>query len=113
MKLVKAVIRPEKLGEVRGSLEEIGCCKGIMIYDIIGNGNQKGIAQVWRGERYQIDLLPKVALEIVVRDQDVPAVTQAIIKVCRSGGIGDGKIFVLPVEEVIRIRSGETGESAL
>jgi nitrogen regulatory protein P-II 1 len=113
MKQVKAVIRPEKVGELRESLEKAGCYKGIMITDVVGNGTQKGISQVWRGERYQMDLIPKVAVDLVIHDDEVAVVKKAIIDVCRSGEIGDGKIFVYPVEEVIRIRTGEEGDAAL
>lgn len=113
MKQVKAVIRPEKLNDVRAALERAGVCKGIMITDIIGSGNQKGIQQVWRGEKYVLDLIPKVMLDLVVRDQDVPVVKKTILESAPIGEYGDGKIFVYPVEEVIRIRTGEEGEKAL
>lgn len=113
MKHVKAVIRPEKLNDVRDCLEKAGCYKGIMITDIVGNGIQKGITQVWRGERYQVDLLPKVMIDMVVKDEDVPIIKAVLLKCAKTGEFGDGKIFVYPVEEVIRIRTGEEGEAAL
>ena len=113
MKHIKAVIRPEKLDEVRAALEKIDCYKGVMISDIAGHGNQKGVEQVWRGEKYQLDLIPKVMLELVVRDEDVPEIKKAILSTARVGDHGDGKIFIYNVEEVIRIRTGEEGESAI
>jgi nitrogen regulatory protein P-II 1 len=113
MKGIKVVIRPEKLNDVREALEKSGCYKGVMITDIVGHGNQKGIAQVWRGEKYQIDLIPKVMLEMVVSDADVPAVKQAILASAPLGEYGDGKIFIYDMNEVIRIRTGEEGENAL
>lgn len=113
MKQIKAVIRPEKLGEVRSALDKTGCCKGIMITEVSGHGIQKGIDQSWRGEKYKIDLIPKVSLELVVPDKDVEAVVKAILKSAPLGEIGDGKIFVSTIDEVIRIRTGERGESAL
>ena len=113
MKHVKAVIRPEKLNDVRDCLEKAGCYKGIMISDIVGNGIQKGITQVWRGERYQVDLLPKVMIDMVVRDEDVPVIKKVLLECAKTGEFGDGKIFIYPVEEVIRIRTGEEGEAAL
>lgn len=113
MKHIKAVIRPEKLNDVRDCLEKAGCYKGIMISDIVGNGIQKGVTQVWRGERYQVDLLPKVMIEMVVKDEDVPIIKTVLLKCAKTGEFGDGKIFVYPVEEVIRIRTGEEGEAAL
>lgn len=113
MKHVKAVIRPEKLNEVRDALEHAGVCKGIMISDIVGNGSQKGIQQVWRGEKYTLDLIPKVMLDMVVKDSDVPIVKKVILSTAPIGEFGDGKIFIYAIEEVIRIRTGEEGEAAL
>ncbi len=113
MKHVKAVIRPEKLNDVRAALERAGVCKGIMITDIIGSGKQKGIQQVWRGEKFTLDLIPKVMLDMVVLDQDVPVIKKVLLESAPIGEFGDGKIFIYPVEEVIRIRTGEEGEGAL
>jgi nitrogen regulatory protein PII len=113
MKQIKAVIRPEKLNDVRDALERAGVCKGMMISDIIGNGSQKGIQQVWRGEKYTLDLIPKVMLDMVVKDSDVPIVKNVLLKVAPIGEFGDGKIFIYNVEEVIRIRTGEEGEAAI
>jgi len=113
MKHIKAVIRPEKLSNVRDALEKTGVYKGVMVTDIVGQGNQKGIAQVWRGEKYQLDLIPKVSVDLVVEDKDVQTVVDAILACAPIGEYGDGKIFIYPVEQVIRIRTGEMGEAAL
>lgn len=113
MKHIKAVIRPEKLNDVREALEKAGCHKGLMITEIVGHGNQKGVSQMWRGEKYEMDLIPKVMLDIVVSDDDAPKVTKAVLVSAPVGDFGDGKIFVYPVEDVIRIRTGESGEKAL
>ncbi len=113
MKHIKAIIRPEKLAEVRDCISQVAGYKGIMITDIVGNGKQKGITQVWRGEKFQMDLIPKVMVELVVKDEDVGPIKKAIVKCAQTGEIGDGKIFVYPVEEVTRIRTGEEGEDAL
>ena len=113
MKQIKAVIQPNKLVEVREALQKTGCYHGVMISDIMGNGSQKGITQAWRGEKYQMDLLPKVVIDLVVKDEEVDVIKKAILENARSGEIGDGKIFISNVEEVIRIRTGEEGENAL
>jgi nitrogen regulatory protein P-II 1 len=113
MKHIKAIIRPEKLNEVRDALEKAGVHKGIMISDIVGSGIQKGIEQVWRGERYTLDLIPKVMMDMVVLDSDVPVIKKVLLETAPIGEFGDGKIFIYPVEEVIRIRTGEEGEQAL
>lgn len=105
-------MRPEKLDEVRQAVERAGCA-GIMISEIQGHGKQKGIVQQWRGEKYKIDLIHKVKLEVVVKDSEVTMLKNIIIENARTGEIGDGKIFVSPVDEVIRIRTGEEGEIAL
>ena len=112
MRQIKAVIRPEKLQEVREALDAIGY-NGIMITEIEGHGNQKGIVQQWRGEKYRVDLLPKVMIDIVVKDSDVKIISDTIMKSARTGEPGDGKIFIFNVDEVIRIRTGENGEVAL
>lgn len=113
MKHIKAVIQPEKLTEVRSALEDKNGYRGIIITDVMGQGNQKGIIQAWRGEKFQMDLLPKVMIDLVVNDEDVQEVKKVILDVCRSGEYGDGKIFIYNVEEVIRIRTGEEGNDAL
>lgn len=113
MKQVKVIIRPEKLDDVRAALEKTGCFKGVMITDITGQGNQKGITQSWRGEKYTLDFIPKLCLDLVVADEDVEKVKKAVLESAPTGEFGDGKIFVYNVEEVIRIRTGEEGEKAL
>jgi nitrogen regulatory protein P-II 1 len=102
MKHIIAVIRPEKLDDVRRSLEKVGC-SGIMISEIQGHGKQKGIVQQWRGEKYKVDLIPKVRLEVVVKDSDLATIKKTIIDNARTGEIGDGKMFISNVEEVVRI----------
>ncbi|HBQ64664.1 MAG TPA: P-II family nitrogen regulator [Clostridiales bacterium] len=113
MKQIKAVIRPEKLSDVRDALEKAGCYRGAMITEIMGQGAQKGITQTWRGEKYQMDLLPKVMIDLVVKDEEVDSIRKVLLESARTGAIGDGKIFIYNVEEVIRIRTGEEGETAL
>ena len=113
MKHVKAVIRPEMLGIVRAALEKAGCYHGVTITEVMGHGKQKGVVQVWRGEKFHLDLLPKVMMDMVVRDEDVPTVKKVIIENAAKGENGDGKIFIYDVAEVIRIRTGEEGEDAL
>lgn len=112
MKHVIAVIRPEKLDDIRRALEKAGC-SGIMISEIQGHGKQKGIVQQWRGEKYKVDLIPKVRLEVVVKDSDLATIKKTIIENARTGDIGDGKMFISTVDEVVRIRTGEEGEVAL
>lgn len=112
MKKIEAIIRPEKLEEVRKVLEKFGY-PGIMITEIEGHGKQKGIVQQWRGERYKIELLPKVKLEIVTKNSDAEKIIQAISDSAKTGAVGDGKIFVYDVAEAVRIRTGEKGEAAL
>jgi nitrogen regulatory protein P-II 1 len=113
MKLIKAIIRPEKLSDVRDALEKTGSYRGAMISDIMGQGLQKGITQAWRGEKFQTDLLPKIVIDLVVKDADVDAIVKTIVNAAKTGEYGDGKIFVSTVEEAIRIRTGETGEKAI
>jgi len=112
MKLIKAIIKPFKLDEVREALNEAGV-QGITVSEVKGYGRQKGHTELYRGAEYVVDLLPKVKLELVVDDDRVPGVIDAIARTASTGRIGDGKIFVLPVEEAIRIRTGERGGSAL
>lgn len=112
MKHIIAVIRPEKLDDVRKALENVGY-SGLMISEIEGHGKQKGIVQQWRGEKYKVDLIPKIKLEVITQDSEAPTIIETIIKNARTGEIGDGKIFVSSIDEVIRIRTGETGEIAL
>lgn len=113
MKHIKAIIKPEKLSAVKDAIKNTGC-NGIMITQIEGHGKQGGIKQQWRGEKYELDLLPKISVDVVVKDSMVDTVISAIIASARTGGdMGDGKIFVYNVERVIRIRTGESGEDAL
>src|SRR3989338_7828561 len=112
MKRIEAIIRPEKLDAVRSALEKAGC-GGLMISEIEGHGKQKGVIQQWRGEKYRVEILPKLKVEIVVKDADVERVTKAIIDNVKTGEIGDGKIFISNIENAIRIRTGEKGESAI
>ena len=112
MKLVVAVIKPFKLDEVREALSDIGV-QGITVSEVKGFGRQKGHTELYRGAEYVVDFLPKVKLEIAVGEDLVDRVIEAIENAARTGKIGDGKIFASPLEQVVRIRSGETGTNAL
>ena len=112
MKKIDAVIKPFKLDEVREALSEIGV-NGLTVTEVKGFGRQKGHTELYRGAEYVVDFLPKVKLELVVADDMVEPAIEAISKAAHTGKIGDGKIFVSSVEQVIRIRTGETGESAV
>ena len=112
MKLIKAIIKPFKLDDVRESLSEIGVT-GITVSEVKGFGRQKGHTELYRGAEYVVDFLPKVKIETVVEDGVVDKVIDAISKAASTGKIGDGKIFVLNVEQAVRIRTGETGDEAL
>ena len=112
MKLITAIIKPFKLDDVREALSAVGA-KGITMTEVKGFGRQKGHTELYRGAEYVVDFLPKVKLELVVDDAAVDAVIDAITRAASTGKIGDGKIFVAPVEEAIRIRTGETGPEAL
>lgn len=112
MKKIEAIIKPFKLDEVRESLSSIGA-NGLTVTEVKGFGRQKGHTELYRGAEYVVDFLPKIKLELVVADDMVDAAVDAIIKAAHTGKIGDGKIFVSSVEQVIRIRTGETGESAV
>lgn len=112
MKQVTAVIKPFKLDEVRESLAEVGVT-GLTVTEVKGFGRQKGHTELYRGAEYVVDFLPKVKIEVVVDDKVVDSVVDAIIKAARTGKIGDGKIFVLNVEDAVRIRTGESGTAAL
>ena len=112
MKLITAIIKPFKVEEVRSSLDESGV-SGMTMTEVKGFGRQKGHTELYRGAEYTIDFLPKIKIEIAVKDDLVDQVKNAIIKSAGSGKIGDGKIFVSPIDEVIRIRTGETNEDAL
>jgi nitrogen regulatory protein PII len=112
MKKIEAVIKPFKLDEVREALSEIGV-NGLTVTEVKGFGRQKGHTELYRGAEYVVDFLPKIKLELVVADGMVDAAVEAVIKSAHTGKIGDGKIFVSSVEQVIRIRTGETGEAAV
>jgi len=112
LKKVEAIIKPFKLDEVKEALNEIGI-QGITISEVKGFGRQKGHTELYRGAEYVVDFIPKIKLEIIVSDSILPQVIDAIEKSAKTGRIGDGKIFVTPVEAVVRIRTGETGEDAL
>ena len=112
MKKVEAVIKPFKLDEVKEALNEIGV-QGITVSEVKGFGRQKGHTELYRGAEYVVDFIPKIKLEIIVSDAILPQVVEAIEKSAKTGRIGDGKIFVTPVEAVVRIRTGETGDDAL
>src|SRR5689334_9449879 len=112
MKKVEAIIKPFKLDEVKEALHEVGV-KGITVTEAKGFGRQKGHTELYRGAEYVVDFLPKVKLEIIIDDGQVERVVEAIMQAAKTGRIGDGKIFVSPVEEVIRIRTGERGPDAV
>ncbi|MFQ6617268.1 MAG: P-II family nitrogen regulator [Fidelibacterota bacterium] len=112
MKKIEAIIKPFKLDEVKEALTEIGI-KGMTISEVRGFGRQKGQTELYRGSEYHIDFLPKIRIEIVVSDGDVKKVVEKILKSAKTGHVGDGKIFITAVEESIRIRTEESGDSAL
>lgn len=112
MKKVEAIIKPFKLDEVKEALQDVGI-QGLTVSEVKGFGRQKGHTELYRGAEYVVDFLPKVKLEIIVSDEDASKVVESIQKAAQTGRIGDGKIFVSPVEEVVRIRTGETGANAL
>ncbi len=112
MKLVTAIIKPFKLDDVREALSDIGV-QGVTVSEVKGFGRQKGHTELYRGAEYVVDFLPKVKMEIAVADEQVEAVIEAITKAANTGKIGDGKIFVMSLSEVIRIRTGETGNAAV
>ena len=112
MKMVTAIIKPFKLDEVREALSGIGV-QGITVTEVKGFGRQKGHTELYRGAEYVVDFLPKIKIELVIADSAVEQAIEAIIKAARTGKIGDGKIFVTPVEQIVRIRTGETDESAI
>ncbi|WP_340820376.1 P-II family nitrogen regulator [Methanolobus sp. WCC4] len=112
MMKIEAIIRPTKIHEVKDALEEAGY-ESITVTDVKGRGKQKGVMQQWRGRKYCVDLLPKIKMEIVVKEEDVDTVVDIIMKTSATGSIGDGKIFIYPVSKIIRIRTGETDGEAL
>ena len=112
MKMITAIIKPFRLDEVREALAECGV-NGLTVTEVKGFGRQKGHTELYRGAEYVVDFLPKVKIEVVVVDAQVDAIVEAILKTAKTGKIGDGKIFVSSLEQVIRIRTGETGSVAL
>jgi len=112
MKMITAIIKPFKLDDVRQSLSDVGI-QGMTVEEVKGFGRQKGHTELYRGAEYVVDFLPKVKLQLAVNDQDVDKAVEAIINAANTGKIGDGKIFVSPLEQVIRIRTGETGADAV
>lgn len=112
MKKIEAIIKPFKLDEVKEALQDVGI-QGLSVIEVKGFGRQKGHTELYRGAEYVVDFLPKVKVEVVVTDDLVEPAIEAIISAARTDKIGDGKIFVSPVEQVIRIRTGETGEDAV
>jgi nitrogen regulatory protein P-II 1 len=112
MKKIEAIIKPFKLDEVREALSELGA-SGLTVTEVKGFGRQKGHTELYRGAEYVVDFLPKIKIEVVIASGMVDAVVEAIIKAAHTGKIGDGKIFITPVEQIIRIRTGETDEAAI
>ena len=112
MKIVSAIIKPFKLDDVRSALSEIGV-KGLTVYEVKGFGRQKGHTELYRGAEYVVDYIPKIKIEIAIDDDQVDAVVDAIVEAAKTGNIGDGKIFITPLDNVIRVRTNETGSSAL
>jgi nitrogen regulatory protein P-II 1 len=112
MKKIEAIVKPFKLDEVKNALNAVAV-QGMTVTEVRGFGRQKGHVEVYRGAEYVVELVPKIKIEVIVPDQVVPRVVETIAKAAKTGKIGDGKIFVSPVEEVIRIRTGERGEGAL
>ena len=112
MKLITAIVKPFKLDDVREALSEIGV-QGITVTEVKGFGRQKGHTELYRGAEYVVDFLPKVKIEVAVSDDNVDATLEAISKSANTGKIGDGKVFVSSLEQVVRIRTGETGEDAI
>jgi nitrogen regulatory protein P-II 1 len=112
MKQIEAIIKPFKLDEVKEALTKVGI-QGMTITEVKGFGRQKGHTELYRGAEYSVDFLPKVKIQILVPDDKVAQVVETVVKTAQTGKIGDGKIFVIPVEEVIRIRTGEKGADAI
>jgi nitrogen regulatory protein P-II 1 len=112
MKKIEAIIKPFKLDEVREALAEAGVA-GLTVTEVKGFGRQRGHTELYRGAEYVVDFLPKTKVELIVTDEQVDRVLEAIVKAARTGKIGDGKIFVSSVEQVVRIRTGETGDAAI
>ena len=112
MKKIEAIIKPFKLDDVKNALNGIGI-KGMTITEVKGYGRQKGHTEIYRGAEYVVDFLPKIKMEIIVDADQVDQVIETVVEAARTGKIGDGKIFVLPVEQIVRVRTGETGREAI
>jgi nitrogen regulatory protein P-II 1 len=112
VKLITAVIKPHKLDEVKAALESFGI-QGLTVSEASGYGRQKGHTEVYRGAEYTVDLVPKVRVEVLVDDADAADVTEVVVKAAQTGRIGDGKVWVVPVDDVVRVRTGERGVDAL
>jgi nitrogen regulatory protein PII len=112
VKLVVAVVKPHKLDEVKEALRDVGV-QGLTTSDVEGFGRQRGHTEVYRGAEYQVDFVPKVKVEVLVDDDQVQGVVDALVKAARTGKIGDGKVWVVPAEQVVRIRTGEMGPDAI
>jgi nitrogen regulatory protein P-II 1 len=112
MKLITAILKPFKLDDVKDLLQELGV-KGMTVSEASGFGRQRGHTEVYRGAEYTVDLVPKVRLEVVVDDADVESVVGAIVKAANTGSIGDGKVWVSPIEQIVRVRTGERGVEAI
>ena len=112
MKKIEAIIKPFKLDEVKDALGEVGLA-GMTVTEVKGFGRQKGHTEVYRGSEYTVDFLPKIKLEVVVTDEVVDSIVDAIVQAANTGRIGDGKIFIMPLDEAVRIRTGERGSEAV
>ncbi|MEU0786260.1 P-II family nitrogen regulator [Streptomyces sp. NPDC006173] len=112
MKLITAIVKPYRLDEVKTALQEIGV-HGLTVTEASGYGRQRGHTEVYRGAEYRVDLVPKVRIEVVVEDAEADAVVDAVVKAARTGKIGDGKVWIVPVETVVRVRTDERGPDAL
>ena len=112
MKKIEAIIRPERLSDIKDALQKVGY-PGMTVTDVKGQGKQKGLTQQWRGREYKVDLLAKTKVEVVVIDEDVAVTLSAIMKAARIGETGDGKIFLFPVENAVRVRTGDRGNDAI
>jgi len=112
MKLVTAIIKPFKLDEVKEALESYGIA-GMTVSEVSGYGRQRGHSEVYRGAEYEVDFVPKIRLEVVIEDLDAASVVDVIVKTAQTGRIGDGKVWVMPIDDIVRLRTGEHGDSAL
>lgn len=112
MKKIEAIIRPDRVDAVRKSLQDAGC-SGLMVTEIEGHGKQKGVIQQWRGEKYKVELVPKIKIEVVVKEAELNKIIKVIVDNAKTGSIGDGKIFISNIENAIRIRTSEEGEAVL